>query len=161
MTEADADGSGFNQSGIRLYFHLSRDLTDFKCGIDHRAAIDLQNDSGLVNVRKPGSVASRLVWSERQIGQDVRSGFVRDRASNDPRVGLPCPITSTPGNTAPLWSLTVPLICAVARASGSNAASHCNGGDQQEKGNLFHIALQNVSIRFFGCVLLPVYWGGA
>src|SRR5438105_5968245 len=25
-------------------------------------------------------------------------------------------ITSTPGNTAPLWSLTVPLICAVACA---------------------------------------------
>src|SRR5207247_6890298 len=44
---ADAGISSFHECGIRLYFHLLGNLSDFEYRIDDGAGVNLKNDSGL------------------------------------------------------------------------------------------------------------------
>ena len=78
----------FNLHGIRLHFHLFRNLTYFEYKIDHRAAVHLQHDAGLDVGAKSGKSRLQAIWARRNVRQDKRPGFITHGGSHDSRIGL-------------------------------------------------------------------------
>src|SRR5436309_3895681 len=72
------------------------------------------------NVRKPGSVTSNLYGPIGRLGNAYEPVSLLTTVRTRP-VSVCVAATSAPGNRAPLWSVTVPLICAVACA---HSATH-------------------------------------
>src|SRR2546428_14182130 len=72
----------------------------------------------LANVRKPGSVTSNLYGPVGRLGNAYEPVSLLTTVRTRP-VSVCVAVTSAPGNRAPLWSVTVPLICAVACAHAS------------------------------------------
>ena len=97
----DADIPRLDQRGIRLNLDLFGHLTDFEDGIDHRVAVDLQDDSGLHIRSESRQRRFQTIRAQRKIRQNVGSGFICYGGSADP-VSVCVAVTSTPGNTAPV-----------------------------------------------------------
>src|SRR6266850_6009038 len=73
-------------------------------------------------VRKPGSVTSSLYGPVGRLGRTYDPVSLLTTVRVRP-VSVCVAVTSAPGKRAPLWSVTVPLICAVACA---HTAGHDN-----------------------------------
>src|SRR2546422_11424244 len=67
------------------------------------------------NVLKPGSPTSNLYGPVGRLGNTYEPVSLLITLRTSP-VSVCVAVTSAPGNRAPLWSVTVPLICAVACA---------------------------------------------
>src|SRR5438128_9416381 len=65
------------------------------------------------NVRKPGSTTSNLYGPVGRLGRTYDPVSLLTTVRIRP-VSVCVAVISAPGNRAPLWSITVPLICAVA-----------------------------------------------
>src|SRR5207237_9975259 len=74
------------------------------------------------NVRKPGRTTSNLYGPVGRLGKTYVPVSLLMTVRARP-VSVCVAVTSAPGNRAPLWSVTVPLICAVACAHTAGHAA--------------------------------------
>ena len=80
----------FHERGIGLHLDLFGDLTDLQNRVDHRVAVDLQDNSGLYKRTKTEQCRFKSIRTQRQVRQNVGSGLIRDGSSGDARIGLRC-----------------------------------------------------------------------
>ena len=84
----DTGVTRFHHGSVRLNLDLLRNLSHFQHGIDHRAAINLQDDSSLQKRAKSRQCCFQFVRTDRQIRKHIGTRLVRDCISSNSRICL-------------------------------------------------------------------------
>ena len=84
----DTGVTRFHHGSVRLNLDLLRNLSHFQHGIDHRAAINLQDDSSLHKRSKSRQCCFQFVRTDRQIRKHIGTRLVRDCISSNSRICL-------------------------------------------------------------------------
>src|SRR5207247_4515796 len=66
----------FHQRCVGLNFDCLGNLPDIEHRVHNRAAVDLENDPRLNEGSKSGKRYFELVWTNRQVGQDIRTRLI-------------------------------------------------------------------------------------
>jgi hypothetical protein len=85
---ADAGVSRFDQCRIGLHFYLIGNLTDFQNNIHGWVCGYLKDDSALHMGLETGKHCFQPIRSDRQVRQEICTGFVRYCSAHDPRLDL-------------------------------------------------------------------------
>ena len=79
---------GFYQGCVGLNLDRLGDLSHFQDHIDDGAAVDFQNDSALYIHPKPRQGGLQPIWANRQVRQNVGSGFIGNDGASNPGTSM-------------------------------------------------------------------------